>query len=82
MTPRLTRRQLATFPTRRGFPISMSTLSKLCAPSVGEGPPAAGIWGQRPLYDPDVALEWAEKRMRPVGGDAVENGPPTAPRGA
>ena len=66
MACHLTRRQLADFLRGEGFPISYSTLEKLCAPSVNEGPPAIGMWGRSPLYDPQVSLAWAERRMRPV----------------
>jgi hypothetical protein len=60
----LTRRQLADFLTNAGFPISESTLDKLCMPSRDEGPPAAGVWGNRALYHSDKALAWAKRRFR------------------
>jgi hypothetical protein len=60
----LTRRELAEFLTKRGFPISYSTLLKLAMPSRNEGPPAVGFWGNRALYDPDQALTWAHGRFR------------------
>jgi hypothetical protein len=60
----LTRRQLAEFLTDRGYKTSKSTLDKLCMPSRGEGPPAAGFWGNRALYDPNKALAWAKNRFR------------------
>lgn len=60
----LTRRELAAFLTEHGFPISKSTLDKLSMPAINEGPPAAGFWGNRALYDPDRALAWAKKRFR------------------
>ena len=60
----MTRRQLAEFLTERGFPISKSTLDKLAMPSRGEGPPAAGFWANRALYDPARALTWAKGRFR------------------
>jgi hypothetical protein len=60
----LTRRQLAEFLTARGYPISLSTLEKLCMTSCGEGPPAAGYWGRCALHDPAKALAWAKKRFR------------------
>jgi hypothetical protein len=60
----LTRRQLAAFLSQRGFPISKSTLDKLAMPSRGEGPPAAGFWSNRALYDPSEALAWAKSRFR------------------
>jgi hypothetical protein len=60
----LTRAQLAEFLTARGYPISRSTLAKLCAPARGEGPPAIGFWSNRALYDPARALAWARNRFR------------------
>jgi hypothetical protein len=64
--PRLTRKQLGEFLRNRGFPIGNSTLTKLCAPSIGQGPPVAAWWGNRPLYDPDAGISWAEARLRQV----------------
>jgi len=60
----MTRRQLAEFLTEHGFKISKSTLDKLSMPSRGEGPPAAGFWGNRGLYEPAKALAWAKSRFR------------------
>ena len=60
----MTRRELAEFLTARGYKISKSTLDKLSMPSRGEGPPAAGFWGNRGLYDPAKALAWAKSRFR------------------
>jgi hypothetical protein len=60
----LTRRELADFLTEHGFPITKSTLDKLSMPARGEGPPHAGFWGNRALYDPEKALAWAKKRFR------------------
>jgi len=60
----LTRGELAEFLTKHGFPISKSTLDKLAMPGRAEGPPHAGYWGTRVLYDPDHALSWARKRFR------------------
>jgi hypothetical protein len=60
----LTRRELTEFLTKNGFPISYSTLLKLAMPSRNEGPPPAGYWGNRALYDPEKALAWAQKRFR------------------
>jgi len=61
---RMTRKQLASHLREHGFPIGNSTLDKLCMPTVNEGPPVAGWWGRRPLYDPDEAIAWAEARTR------------------
>ena len=60
----LTRKQLVRHLKRHGFPLSLSTLTKLCAPARGEGPPSVGTWGKCALHDPDEALEWARSRMR------------------
>jgi hypothetical protein len=69
--PRMTRRQLAAHLRELGYPISDSVMNKLCAPAVGEGPPVAVWWGNRPLYDVDAGIAWAEARTRPVRqGDA------------
>jgi hypothetical protein len=59
----MTRRQLAEFLTASGYPISLSYLEKLSAPSLGQGPPTSARWGRRPLYDPEEALRWAENRL-------------------
>jgi hypothetical protein len=60
----LTRAQLVEYLTARGYPISRSTLAKLCAPARSEGPPAIGFWSNRALYDPARALSWAKSRFR------------------
>jgi len=62
----MTRRELAEFLTSRGFPISKSTLDKLSMPTRAEGPPHAGYWGCRVLYDPEQALSWARQRVRRI----------------
>ena len=59
-----TRRELAALLTDNGYPISKSTLDKLCMPSRNEGPPIEGFWGNRALHDPDRGLTWAKKRFR------------------
>jgi hypothetical protein len=68
----LTRRELADFLTNQGFRISKSTLDKLAMPSRAEGPPHAGYWGCRVLYDPERALAWAKKRFRTTWREAQE----------
>jgi hypothetical protein len=41
----MTRERLRDYLEENGFPISLSTLNKLCAPMVNEGPPIADYWG-------------------------------------
>jgi hypothetical protein len=64
--PRHTRRRLAERLRELGYPIGNSTLAKICAPAIGQGPPVAAWWGNRPLYDEDEAIAWAEARLRPA----------------
>jgi hypothetical protein len=64
--PRLTRKQLGEHLRKLGCPIGNSTLVKLCAPSIGQGPPACAWWGNRPLYDLEDGIAWAEARLRHV----------------
>jgi hypothetical protein len=75
MARRLTRKQLAEFLTAEGFPISVAWLNRLAMQSIGGGPPAVGMWGKRPLYDPAAALAWAEARFRPIAPE-VPSPPP------
>ena len=44
----------------RGYPVSYSTLTKVCA--LGEGPEPAAWWGTRPLYTDGGLDAWAETR--------------------
>jgi hypothetical protein len=62
----LTRREIAQFLTEQGYPIGKSTIDRLSMPSRGsaDGPPPAGFWGNRVLYDPNKALAWAKDRFR------------------
>jgi hypothetical protein len=69
----MTRKQLGAFLRERGYPVSDSVLNKLCAPAVNDGPPVAGWWGHRPLYDPEDASEWAERRVRPSRRNSTKN---------
>jgi hypothetical protein len=62
--PLRTRRQLVELFQEHGYPIGFGTLSKLCAPTIGDGPPVAAWLGNRALHDPDVALDWARTRLR------------------
>lgn len=63
----MTRRELVGFLNEHGYPISISTITKLCMPSRGEGPKAEGRWGGRDLYRPDRALAWAHARFKNQG---------------
>ena len=60
----LTRREVVRFLTEQGYPIGKSTIDKLSMPSRGDGPPPAGYWGNRALYDPNKVLAWAKARFR------------------
>jgi hypothetical protein len=63
--PLMTREQLREYLNNDlGIPVGKSTLVKLCAPAVGEGPPVAAWWNRRPLYSRRDAKAWAEKRLR------------------
>jgi hypothetical protein len=57
-----TRHEAAEHLQSRGYPISFSTLTKLCA--LGEGPEPAAWWGSRPLYTDPILDAWAEARCR------------------
>jgi hypothetical protein len=66
-TPKLpgayrTRQEAASYLRSRGYPLSFSTLTKLCA--LGEGPAPAAWWGSRPLYTDAMLDTWAEARCR------------------
>jgi hypothetical protein len=56
------RREASEYLQARGYPISFSTLTKLCA--IGEGPEPAAWWGSRPLYCEPTLDAWAEGRSR------------------
>jgi hypothetical protein len=59
----LTRGELVKHFDANGYPISLHSLNRLCAPSCREGPPLAGVWGGRGFYDPGRALAWARARF-------------------
>jgi hypothetical protein len=67
----LTRDQLHQLLVQHGIPLGRSTLDKLCAPAVNQGPPVAAIWpgrgkNVRPLYEPAAALAWAKSLLKPA----------------
>jgi hypothetical protein len=64
----MTRRQIVQHLRDQGYPIGLSTFNKLCAPAINMGPPVAGWFGNRPLYDPRAAVEWATARLTPERG--------------
>jgi hypothetical protein len=66
--PYLTRAQLRQYLNENGYPISMASLDKLCAPTSKKRPPVARRWGRRDLYDRDGALLWAASLSGPSGG--------------
>lgn len=59
----LTRRELVEYLRANGYPISLHSINRLCAPSCAEGPPIAGVWGGKGFYDPARALAWARARF-------------------
>ena len=61
-----TRRELAEYLSQNGYPISYQQLTFLSMPSNFRGPEVAYWWGNRPIHDFDVALEWARARARPT----------------
>jgi hypothetical protein len=48
-----------------GVPITAGTMSQICAPARGEGPPIAGYWGRVAMYRLDEGLAWGRARIRP-----------------
>jgi hypothetical protein len=65
-----TRRQAAEYLQSRGYPISFSTLTKLCA--TGEGPEPAAWWSSRPRYTEPMLDTWADGHSRPTKERARE----------
>jgi hypothetical protein len=61
--PLLTRKALWPALRAAGFPIADSTGTKLCAPSVNQGPPIEAWWGRQPLHDLDKGIAWAQSRL-------------------
>jgi hypothetical protein len=59
----LTRPELAEYLSANNYPTSLGTLNRLCAPSVGAGPPPEGCWAGKAFYDPARALAWARRRF-------------------
>jgi hypothetical protein len=63
--PFLTREQLCQQLNERGYPISLGYFNRLCLPSQGLGPPIVKWFLDRPLYDLEAGLAWAEARCTP-----------------
>jgi hypothetical protein len=59
--------QLSIFLIEQHYPLSKSTVSKICSPAINTGPPAEGLWGRLPTFKPSRVLDWARKSMCPVG---------------
>jgi hypothetical protein len=59
----LTRRALVEYLRANGYPISLHSLNRLCAPRCGQGPTMAGVWGGKAFYTPYRALKWARARF-------------------
>lgn len=49
---------------RRGIKVSLSSLQKLVAPSVDQGPPIAARWGRRALFRREDVLAWADRKLQ------------------
>jgi hypothetical protein len=60
----LTQNEIAPFLRERGYPFGNSTIVKLCAPAINEGPPISAWLGKRPLRRPEDVIAWAEGRLR------------------
>jgi len=60
--PRMTRHQILQHLQGLGFPITLHALNKACQRN--DGPQPIAWWGRRPLYDPALAVAWAEGRLR------------------
>jgi hypothetical protein len=59
----LTRRELVEYLGKNGYPISLHSLHRMCAPLHDQGPPLAGVWGGKAFYDSALALAWARSRF-------------------
>jgi hypothetical protein len=69
---------LAKFLTASGFPISKSSLQKFGMPSVNQGPPNEGFWGNLPAFKRSLALAWARSRIGPRAKRAASPAPNAA----
>jgi hypothetical protein len=59
----LTRREVVEYLHANDYPLSLSTMNRLCAPACAQGPPMAGVWGGKAFYAPSQALAWACARF-------------------
>jgi hypothetical protein len=74
--PLLTQGQIPSFVTEvTGIPIGVSTVKKLCAPSIGDGPRPAAWFGKRPLYERAEVLRWAKARLTATPRPTPHNWP-------
>jgi hypothetical protein len=74
--PLLTQGQIPSFVTEMtGIPIGVSTVKKLCAPSIGDGPRPAAWFGKRPLYERAEVLRWAKARLTATPRPTPHNWP-------
>jgi hypothetical protein len=64
----MTRRQLAQYLTKHGYPIALATLNQACMPSGVGGLEPEGFWGAY-YYDPQKALQWVRERFRRLPRD-------------
>jgi hypothetical protein len=59
----LTRREVVEYLRANDYPLSLSTMNRLCAPTCAQGPPVAGVWGGKAFYAHTQVLEWARVRF-------------------
>ena len=79
--PLLLQKEIAPFIRRMtGIPIGDSTIPKVCAPSVNDGPPVAAWLGRRPLYERAAVIRWAKERLSPAPRPSAHNLPPEPKR--
>jgi hypothetical protein len=70
-----TRSRLLAAINEEGIPLSKSTLDRYCMPSTKGGPPIAGWWGRRPLYDIETGKQWARSLLTAEPASRPKAGP-------